>query len=464
MRRRSTEIALLASGCVGASLWIIFSAPAQSLPRLNAQVISNRTFGVSWPYTNSGFSLQESSGLPAASNWQASPLVPAFDSSRAVFPVSAPVTNSAHFFRLKQPADLRWIYVDSNAFPLGKTNAANLAASLGVPGVDGLVLVLGWMNLETSLGQYNWSDLDKWTSNAIAANLKVDLSLRAGDLTPAWLFASPTNGGAGAAPLTFSFAPQDGANMICNPETIAAPWDTHFLAAWDGMLNAVSNHLATNGTYGAVKLLRLTGINRDSDELHLPAQTTNSTGLDCVSNAPAIWQAAGYTPSNLLSGWSNILVSFQRHFPDKSFSVAIIAQTNVNAFPPIEDHRVITNIAAAAQNWPLVSLASQMFRGRLVIQNNSLFPNRAAMPQTVNDAQSLGTLIAFQTNEKGPGVSADCNGTCYDTNYQAMLETGIYPLNQTNSLRAQYIEVFAADVLAFTNAIWWAHLELFGTP
>ena len=453
------------AGWVIIGLWFARSVGAQ-LPPLNVNPADNGTAVITWPYTNAGFVLQQANRLSAASNWHSSPLRPAFDSNSAVFSVSVPVTDSAKFFRLSLPADLRGIYIDSNALPISKTNSANLAASFGVPGVDGLVLVLGWTNLETNMGEFNWGDLDRWTSNAMAANIKVDLSVRAGDLTPAWLFDSQPNGGAGATPLTFSFSPKDGqsTNINCQTATIATPWDTNFLAAWDGMLNAVSNHLATNGTYDVVKLLRLTGINRNSDELHLPAQTTNSTGLDCVSNAPAIWKAAGYTPSNLLSGWSNILVSFQTHFPDKSFSVAIIALTNINAFPPIDDNGVITNISAVDQNAPLLALASQMFRGRLVIQNNSLYPDRAAMPQTVNSSLTLGTLIAFQTNENGPGASADCDGNCQDTNYLTMLETGIHPTTNNPGLQAQYIEVFAADALAFTNAIWQAHQELFAPP
>jgi hypothetical protein len=459
--KRFNLFALLACGCLAAGLGMLLSTSAQSLPNLNMRATGSRTVVITWPYTNAGFTLQESGIL---TNWQNSSLAPVFDSNRAIFSVSASATNAARFYRLSRPADLRGIYVDSNALPVSSNNAAALAASLSVPGVDGLVLVLGWKSLETNFNAYDWSDLDQWMSNAVAANLKVDLSLRAGDLTPKWLFHSPASGGAGATPLTFSFSPSDGQSNNCQTETIAAPWDTNFLGAWDGMLTAVSNHLATNGNYSAVKLLRLTGINRNSDELHLPAQTTNSTGLECVSNAPAIWQAAGYTPANLLSGWSNILSSFQTHFPDKSFSVAIIALTNINAFPPIDDDGVITNVAPADQNRPLLALASQMFRGRLVIQNNSLYPDKAAMPQTISSAQSFGTLIAFQTNENGPGASADCDGTCTNANYLTMLERGIYPLNQTNSLRAQYIEVFGADALAFTNAILQAHQELFAPP
>ena len=41
-----------------------------------------------------------------------------------------------------------------------------------------------------------------------------------------------------------------------------------------------------------------------------------------------------------------------------------------------------------------------------------------------------------------------------------MLETGIYPLGKGNSLRAQDIEVFASDVIAFPGSIQQAHLEL----
>jgi hypothetical protein len=295
------------------------------------------------------------------------------------------------------------------------------------------------------------------------------VSVRAGNDTPSWLFL-PAPNGAGATPLTFGYSPKGGLTTNCQVETIAAPWDTNFLTAWDAMLAKLSTHLKNKGTYDAVKLLRLTGINRDTAELHLPAQTANSTGLDCVSNAPRIWKTAGYTPSNLLSGWSNILASFQTHFPDKSFSVAIIAKTNDNAFPPINDDGVITNVVPAEQNRPLLAWASQMFRGHLVLQNNSLYPDLPAQTQTIQSAQSWGTLIAFQTNEEGIGEKARCGGTdndpvvCSNATYQAMLDTGVYPLNPTNSLRAQYIEVFAADVLAFTNVIWVAHPELFTPP
>ncbi len=65
---------------------------------------------------------------------------------------------------------------------------------------------------------------------------------------------------------------------------------------------------------------------------------------------------------------------------------------------------------------------------------------------------------------------AACGGTvtdptpCNDAAFLQMLETGIYPLGQANPLRAQYLEVFAPNAIAFTNAIWQAHQELCSFP
>ena len=364
-------------------------------------------------------------------------------------------------------ADLRGIYVDSNAFPIGAANSTALGAALHVPGVDGLVLVLGWDGIEPAMGQYQWATLDQWMNLAVSSHKKVELSIRADYHTPSWLF-QPAPGGAGAQPLNFSFTRKPG-DTTCLSETIAAPWDSAFLSQWDSMLTALSAHLKGTGTYNDVVLLRLTGINKDSDELHLPAETAKSSSAACITNAITIWQQAGYRPSLLLQGWDGITGAFQKSFPDKSFSVAIIASTN--PFPPIaEDGSAITG-TIPNQNLPLLKLASQKFPGRLVIQNNSLYPDLPAQAETIQSAQSLGTMIAFQTNEDITGQGAACGGKtsnrttpCTAATYLAELQTGIYPLGQSNPLRAQYIEVFALNVNAFPDVIQQAHNELLAQP
>jgi hypothetical protein len=474
--KRFTTLALLASGCFTVWLWIVFSVPAQSLPGLDAHASSNRTVGISWPYTNAGFALQESSGLQNASNWQASALTPTFDSNRAVFSVSASATNATRFFRLAQTADLRGIYVFVNLnTATNSADAVPLMAALNQPGVDGMLLVGLWSAIETNINQYNWNQVDRWMSYAISTGKKITISIRAGDGIPGWLFLPPPNG-AGATELNFTISPKDGKTSNCQPDPIAIPWEPAFQTNWSLMVSSLSAHLKQQGTYSNLTLLRLTGINRTTDELRLPAETPDTngltgTGLDCVSNAPAIWQANGYTPTKLLSAWSNILTAFNTNFPDKSFCVAIIPNPPQVPFPPIDDNTNLITNNLPDQNQPLLQLASQMLPGRFVVQFNFLMTSNAANPAVAAAAQGYGTLTAFQVNNWygsfGPSGSA-CGGavtnpaSCDDAEYLNMLEQGIYPLGQTNSLRSQYIEVWATNAITFTNAIWQAHQKLLG--
>ncbi len=363
--------------------------------------------------------------------------------------------------------DLRGIYVSGTDFPITKQQSTALAASLSVPGVDGLLLGLAWDSLEPALDQYDWSTLDQWMTLAVSLGKKVELSLPAHS-PAAWLF-QPAPGGAGANPLRFTYAPHAGLKG-CFSETIAAPWDPAFLTQFDAMVAAVAAHLKATGTYSSIVNLRLTGINFDSGELHLAGETAQSSGLDCVSDAIATWQNAGYRPSLLLKGWDALTNSFQKSFPDKYFSVAIIASTH--PFPPIgEDGSVIKftdgKALSVTQNLPLLTLASQKLAGHLIIQNDTLYPGVTVPDQTVQSGQSLGTLTAFQTNlDFGPDGGASCGPSiqqtapCTDATFLAELETGIYPLGKSNPLRAQYIEVFAPNVNAMPTATLQAHFEL----
>ena len=363
-----------------------------------------------------------------------------------------------------QTPDVRGIYVGSYSIPAKKLDSAAVLAALNVPGVDGMVLVIGWKVLEPGMRAFDWPILDRWMNSAIHSGKKVELSIR-GDLTPAWLFKPPP-GGAGILPLSFTFN-RNPTDTTCITDTLAAPWDTTFLAEWDTMLDSVSTHLKNAGTYDAVVLLRLTGINLDSDELHLPARATSKA--QCAGNSVDTWLSAGYRPSKLLKGWDGTTGSFKKYFPDKTFSVAIIASTN--PFPPIAEDGTVYADSIPNQNFPLLQLASQKFPGHLVIQNNSLYPGEPAQSETVQSAESLKAMIAFQTNEDIKGEGAGCGQrgstndttTCTDSTYLSELQMGIYPLGPGNSLRAQYIEVFALNVNATPGDILLAHNELLAT-
>jgi hypothetical protein len=365
--------------------------------------------------------------------------------------------------------DLRGIYVYTNdVSQISNATADAVTASLSVPGVDGIVLVIGWNSIEPAMGQYQWTTLDHWMNLAISLGKRIDLTVPAGSDTPAWMFQSAPVG-AGAQALNFTISPHNGATGGCDAETIAAPWDSAFLSQWDAMLAALAAHLKSAGTYNAVTLLRLTGINRTTDELRLPEETAQSTGLACVSDAITTWQQAGYRPSLLLQGWTAITNSFQKSFPDKSYSLALIPLVG---FPPIAEDGSIINGNMPDRNQPLLNLASQKFPGHLVIQFNFLMPGVLPEPEVIQAAQSLQTMAAFQTNNYfgSTGQGAACsepvtNPTpCTLATYLQLLETGIYPLGTGNSLRAQYIEVFQANANAFPADILQAHAELFANP
>jgi uncharacterized protein (TIGR03437 family) len=360
-------------------------------------------------------------------------------------------------------ADLRGIYIYTNdVSQISSATATALTKSLSIPGVDGVAVEIGWDAIEPSMGQYQWATLDQWLSRIIALGLKIDLVVPAGSATPAWLFQAPPNG-AGATELQFTVSPHSGETGVCDTDNIAAPWDPVFLAQWDAMLSALSAHLKAANEYNAITLLRLTGINRTSEELRLPAETAASTGLACVSNSIAIWMQAGYRPSLLLQGWNAVVTSFNKYFPDKSFSVSII--TN-NAFPGINQNGTLISGPIGDENEPLLQSASQMLPGRLVVQVDFLMPGEQASVLVTNAEQNYGTLAAYQTNEYLGGSGAACsepvtNPTpCTAATFTQLLDTGIYPLGQSSAVRSQYIEVFHDNAAAFPADILQAHFEL----
>lgn len=359
--------------------------------------------------------------------------------------------------------DLRGIYIYTNdVSTVTNATASQLTQSFSIPGIDGVAIVIGWQAIEPSMGQYSWTLLDQWIGQVSALGKKIDLVVPAGTSIPAWLFLSPP-AGAGATQLNFTVTPHSGATGVCDTVNIPAPWDKAFLAQWDAMLAALSAHLKSAGTYNAITLVRLTGINRTTEELRLPAETAASTGLACVSNSIATWQQAGYKPSLLLQGWNAVLASFVKSFPDKSFAVSIIPN---NAFPGIAENGSAITGTIGDENDPLIMSAAQQLPGRLVVQFDFLMPGDAAAQQVVDDANNFGTLMAFQTNEYLGGQGAGCaepitaTVPCTAATFLTMLDAGIYPRTQTSPLRSQYIEVFHANAASFPADILQAHFQI----
>jgi len=436
---------------------------------------------------------------------------------------------------VRTAAPLRWsdvrglyVYSLSDAVTKGPDKAVELNLALGVPSVDGFALVEDWSALEPSRGVFQWDGVapktslfDQWLNAAISNGKKINLIVRAGESTPCWLFKASDGlcdasyGGAYAGARLWSFqASAHQGKGVCENIHIATPWDPVFLFEWDSMLAGVAQHLRSIGAYDSVQLVRLTGINRTTDEFRLPEEILSTSDSDCQTNSISTWLSAGYRPSLLLSGWDALVQSFERNFPGKLFSLPIIPIDSGSGqfpFPEIDEAGCVYTSIVPTTTWNvptvipqntcmdnvdrstadsrlnallfvLMGIADVRFPGRLAVEFENLTTGVPANATVVEASDFLGTKMAFQTNNflaaTGNSAGAKCgplggNIFCTAQTYLNMLNEGIYPcqdLSQdqfcpSTALRATFIEVFANDVLAYSSpqnpdAINTAHVEL----
>ncbi len=428
-------------------------------------------------------------------------------------------------------ADVRGLYVYTLSDAIAKApgtkagQAVEITQALGVAGVDGLALVEDWSAIEPARGLFQWDGVpagsslfDQWIAQATSRGLKINLIVRAGRATPCWLFNASDGlcdvsyGGsyAGARAWAFQASAHQGLG-VCEALHIPAPWDLVFLYEWDRMLAAVAAHLRAIGAYDAVQLVRVTGLNRTTDEFRLPEEILSTTG--CETNAISTWIGAGYRPGLMLVAWDLLTYSFERNFPDKLFSVPIIpidSGAGQYPFPEIDGSGCVFTSIVPAALWSVptpippgtcannvdratadgqlnlvlfvaLAIADARFQGRLAVEFENLTTGVPANATVIAASDVLGTKAAFQTNNFGAadasGAGAECGPlgvgvVCTAQTYLDLLNQGIYPCQDlskdafctSTTVRATFIEVFAGDVLAYSastpDAIGSAHLEL----
>lgn len=437
--------------------------------------------------------------------------------------------------------DVRGIYLYSLNTVVDKLpgNSPQVMQALAEPGVDGFTLVENWSSIEPARGVFEWDNtpggqghFDEWVHAAVTAGKKINLAIRAGQDTPCWLFdlaSQPCGPGyvgsyGGARAFIFEASAHQGLtnNPVCETVTIAVPWDPVFLREWDAMLAGVADHLRRLGAYDSVVQLRLTGVNRTTDEFRLPEEILPQpcTDADGVvhqnTNAISTWLAAGYRPWLLFLAWGAIDFSFERNFPGKVFNVPIIpvdtghgqypfpeidgrgcVYTSIVpkatwSVPPAIPPRTCTNdVDLATADSQLDAVLSSLLLvsdlnagGRLAVEFENLDTSQPASPRVVEAANQLGAMPAFMTNnfmatQQGAGAGAACSGgiqqpvpCASSADYLSLLEIGIHPCHdapsdvfcRSDTLQSAFIEVFAPDVVEFPDAIQQAHDELFAPP
>jgi hypothetical protein len=328
--------------------------------------------------------------------------------------------------------------------------------------------------------------------------------------TPGWLFnqgncppdykqfESNDNGPwAGAAALNFYASAHQGTGK-CEPVIIAAPWDQAFLKEWDNMLDNLSQYLQNTSylgarEYDAIATVRITGLNRTTDEFRIPAEILSTQhNAGCDTNSIQTWRDAGYRPSLLSSAWDELIQDILTHFGDKYVNVSIIptnsgSQKNPQAgngqfpFPPIDengcvylrgipiwarsDFSGVCTISATTlvsdQNRELIALASRKVAGKLSVEFENLHFESGgqpapAEPTVVSYTEPLGAIPAYQPNDyfapfptRPGGMSCTSLSNpqhCSTSDYLKLLESGVSPDAADPFLRSQFLAVFFPDV------------------
>ncbi|MCR0983698.1 beta-galactosidase [Roseomonas populi] len=340
--------------------------------------------------------------------------------------------------------DYRGVYVAGT--PLLNANRTMPDAVYGSRQASGVYIRLPWAVIEPEPGRFDFTLLDREMTRAVAAGKRVSLSVIAGGRAPAWL------GSAGIRTLRLSTSQggteQAGARPTCISVDLPLPWDPAYQAAFQRMWTAVSQHLRqTPGAWEALRIVKLTGVNRISEELNMPWRAAGSAcGSPPPDDTPR-WVAAGYRTDVMVEAWVRLSRIIAEAFPGKLLAQDILER---NDFPPVGDN------GAPDRNPPvkarIIAEGRRLFGSRFALQWNALSLDGDLAP-TVLDARRQGTVIGWQTNLFRGFQGAGCNTNrreapleCAEPDYAATLERGVRS-------GAEYLEVWTPDLARFPEAV-----------
>lgn len=360
----------------------------------------------------------------------------------------------------------RGIYVYS--YPRFVENG-DYARAMAIAGVDGAAVVMKWAEIEPKKEVFDFTEFDRRVALVRSHGLAIELVILAGGGAPDWLYAPPPVG-AGLRGLKFVFSHHNGEGKTV-PVTMPVPWDAAYVRAFGAMLSGVADHLRETGALPDVAVVKLTGINTDTDEIRLPNETPESTGNRSVTDAVSTWRSAGYRPALVEEAMRGVAAAWARTFPQAWKVLPIIPQ---NSFPPLGDRGQVLD----GQQAPLVlhrlldelvSAADKANRGRFILQMDWLNSDQPVRPRVMEIAGKLNVPVAWQTNfylgreGKGAGCGGEFGATapCDNAGFLRLLHAGIAPKGGRGAnAKGLFIEVFPPDVIQFASVVRQAHQDL----
>jgi len=325
--------------------------------------------------------------------------------------------------------------IPHGVFSLNGSGQGASEKALNNPDVMGISIRQGWMDLEPTEGNFDWSFLDSEVAKAAAAGKKVMLRIGTQSGKPAWVTTAIENAGG----LFFTFD-DNGVST-----TIPVFWDPTFLAKKKAMITAVGAHFTNNPT---VKIVAASFANATSEDWNVPHTTE-----DIVN-----WFAVGYTADKLIDAGRQIIDTTMAAFPNQYVTLAIGGNGHVGGTGNLDPTAtyVAASVAATERTlWP----------GRLIIQINSLSTINPVAP---GPEDSVWNLL-WQSQ---PDVAAQMVYWCYDdSTYRAnggvpgdpaaILTTCV---DRAISYGLDYIEIYQKDVINLSSVITDARNKLMLAP
>lgn len=305
---------------------------------------------------------------------------------------------------------------ENYVFALQGLNSPFDASMLDRQYVDGMALQIGWKDVETTSGRYNWSRVDQFVNEVAIRKKHVTLHLLSLH-PPEWVFAS------GVEKHCFSML---GRGDFIQNRTLcdALPWDKLFLEKWSKLI------LEFGKRYGANESVLAVSITAPTPEMVLPGAIPGSDAF--------IKFQKRYDKAIYLDAWKQMIDTYQLAFPDK---VKFIAP-GIVLFDEYFADEVIT-------------YAHSRYGMKLWLFNAGLRAD--GIPQLTMGTGHIAKLLeTYQKNGGGLGLQTIWNAS--DDPRNRMRGDLVDVLEAGMKMGAIYFEVYAVDVL---NPLFRGDLEKF---
>jgi hypothetical protein len=162
--------------------------------------------------------------------------------------------------------------------------------------VTGFLVRVGWDDLESAKGVYDFTLLDGELEAASRLGKKVSLGIVNGPHAPAWLYPEGT-----------SFV-----EISARGRTIKlpVPWDENYLAAWTRFIQKLGEHLRGSPNLTLV---------------HITHSTINGFEMPLAfsPDEERVWQSQGYSADKLIRSWKTVIDAFTKAFPETPLDVEV---------------------------------------------------------------------------------------------------------------------------------------------